>query len=57
MQKTLDQLIEDIAQHYDVPAHLLREMLRMERGKLYLEKRRGLVADLQELIQQEVEES
>lgn len=55
MNNSLDQLIEDIAKEHEVPAELLREMLKMEREMLHLKTRRGLVARLQEVLQKNTE--
>ena len=55
MNNSLDQLIESIAKEHDVPAELLREMLKMERGMLHLKTRRGLVARIQETLQKSTE--
>ncbi len=55
MNNSLDQLIEDIAKEYEVPAELLQEMLKMEREMLHLKTRRGLVARLREVLQKSTE--
>ena len=55
MNNSLDQLIESIAKEHDVPAELLREMLKMEREMLHLKTRRGLVARIQETLQKSTE--
>ena len=55
MSDSLDQIIEKIAEQHEVPASLINEMLIMEREVLHLKRRRGLVARLQEVLQNQIE--
>ena len=56
MSDSLDQIIEKIAEQHEVPASLIRKMIKMEQGVLHLKPlQRRLVPRLQEVIQQEIE--
>lgn len=50
----MDELIEEMAEKHGTDADLLREMLEWERSKVHLERRRGKIQNLREILENHV---
>lgn len=53
-EKTLQSVIEDVSKTHGVSPDLLTKMLDIERNKLHLERRRGVVDELHLILAKEL---
>lgn len=51
------QLLEEVADEYDVDASLLQKLIDYEQGRVHLQRRRGAKAEIQQIIEQNIFET
>ena len=47
----MEDLLEKVAQKYEISADLLRQLIEVERPRVHLEKRRNVGRDLRQVIE------
>ena len=50
----LENLLEKVSKKHKVSSHLILKMLDIERDKLHLERRRGILKELQDELSKEL---
>lgn len=53
-QNTLQSVVQDVGRKHDVSPDLITKMLEVERNKLHLERRRGVVEELHTILAKEL---